>query len=424
MIRCRRWISCLSRAFCTLSIYVGFFGSGSLVGAQPEGAVGTVGGDIMRGWREFHDKRCVECHAVWDQGGRVGPDLGRIRAGRLTDGQLAGVMWNHIPKMLGQMRETSAPGSFVTLSQEEMADLFALIFFVRQLDEPGDPVRGESILRAKGCSECHQTRVTGESIGPDLARWGRYANPIVWAQLMWEHAPVMEEAMKRSGIKWPKLDGADLVHIVAYVRSTGTSGEKIYLSPGSVARGTELFREKGCHQCHPGTGPDLAAAELPVSVGALASRMWNHSPSMMQMMVEKDVSRSPLTPQELADIVAYVLALGNVDRGGTSARGEEVFAQKGCGQCHQSQPLAPTLTGVGADTGKNPAPRLFGRERGTELKPIFMATAMWNHGEAMLARMTEAGLSWPVFNDQEMVDLLAYLNASESSPSGAGPGGR
>jgi hypothetical protein len=53
-----------------------------------------------------------------------------------------------------------------------------------------------------------------------------------------------------------------------------------------------------------------------------------------------------------------------------------------------------------------------------------MATAMWNHGEAMLARMTEAGLSWPVFNDQEMVDLLAYLNAPASSPSGAGPGGR
>ncbi len=409
MIRYRQWCRSHSRAIATLSICAGLFGSGSPAGAQPEGAVGTVGGDIMRGWREFHDKKCVECHAVWDQGGSVGPDLGRIRAGRLTDGQLAGVMWNHIPKMLGQMRETGHPP--VTLSQEEMADLFALIFFVRQLDEPGDPARGESILRAKGCSECHQTRATGENIGPDLARWGRYANPIVWAQLMWEHAPVMEEAMKRSGIKWPKLDGADLVHIVAYVRSTGTSGEKIYLSPGSVSRGATLFREKACHRCHPGPGPDLAAAELPISVGALASRMWNHSPSMMQMMVEQDVSRPPLTPQELADIVAYVLALGNVDRGGTPTRGEKVFAQKGCGQCHQQE-------------GKTSAPRLSRRERGTELRPVHMATAMWNHGETMLARMTEAGLSWPVFNDQEMVDLLAYLNASESSPPGAVPGGR
>jgi len=409
MIRYRRWRRSPARAIGTLSVCLGLFGLRSLAGAQPGGAVGTVGGDIMRGWREFHDKMCVECHAVWDQGGRVGPDLGRIRAGRLTDGQLAGVMWNHIPKMLGQMRETGYPP--VTLSQEEMADLFALIFFVRQLDEPGDPVRGESILRAKGCSECHQTRAAGAGIGPDLAKWGRYANPIVWAQLMWEHAPMMEEAMKRSGMKWPKLDGTDLVHIVAYVRSTGTSGEKIYLNPGSVARGTALFREKSCQQCHPGTGPDLAAAELPVSVGALASRMWNHSPSMMQMMVEKDVSRAPLTPQELADIVAYILALGNVDPRGTSARGKDVFAQKGCGQCHQQD-------------GKSRAPRLSRREQGTEVSAVYMATAMWNHGETMLARMTEAGLSWPVFNELEMVDLLAFLNASEAPPSVADPGGR
>ncbi len=409
MIRCRQWYRSPSRAICPLSIYVGLLGSGALAGAQPDGAVGTVGGDIMRGWREFYDRKCVECHAVWDQGGRVGPDLGRIRADRLTDGQLAGVMWNHIPKMLGKMRETGHPP--VTLSQEEMADLFALIFFVRQLDEPGDPVRGESILRAKGCSECHQTRATGESIGPDLARWGRYANPIVWAQLMWEHAPVMEEAMRRSGIKWPKLDGADLVHIVAYVRSTGTSGEKIYLSPGSPVRGRTLFQEKKCHQCHPGTGPDLAAAGLPASVGALASRMWNHSPLMMQMMIAQDVSRPPLTAQELADIVAYVLALGSVDRAGDPARGEKLFDQKGCAQCHQQN-------------SKGSAPRLSKSGLGSEIGPVYMATAMWNHGETMLERMTEAGLAWPVFHDQEMIDLLAFLNVPDAPQSVADPGDR
>jgi len=398
-----------SRDIFQMAVFVGLLGSVRLVYAQSDGASWTARGDIMRGWRQFHDKKCVECHAVWDQGGRVGPDLGRIRAGRLTAGQLAGVMWNHIPKMLGQMREDGRPPA--TLSPEEMADLFALIFFVRQLDEPGDPVRGESILRAKGCSECHQTRAAGESIGPDLTRWGHYANPIVWAHLMWEHAPVMEEAMKRSGITWPKLDGADLVHIVAYVRSTGTSGEKIYLSPGSVARGDALFREKNCHQCHPGTGPDLVAADLPASVGALASRMWNHSPSMMQMMVEQDVSRPPLTAQELADIVAYVLALGTVDREGNAAVGEEVFAQKGCGQCHQ-------------ESRDSPAPRLSGGDLGSDIRPVHMATAMWNHGETMLKRMTEAGLSWPVFNDQEMIDLLAFLNTPDAQRPAVGPGDR
>jgi hypothetical protein len=42
-----------------------------------------------------------------------------------------------------------------------------------------------------------------------------------------------------------------------------------------------------------------------------------------------------------------------------------------------------------------------------------MAAAMWNHGETMLERMTEAGMAWPVFADDEMADLLAYLENSQ-----------
>ena len=365
--------------------------------------VADISGDVMQGWRVFHDKKCVDCHAVWGQGGREGPDLGRIRAGRLTEGQLAGVMWNHIPKMLGLMEQTGRPPTVLT--RDDMADLFTLIFFVRQLDELGDPLRGELILRQKGCSECHETDASGDAIGPDLARWGIYANPIVWAQMMWEHAPMMEEAMRRSDMTWPKLEGADLVHIVAYVRSTGVSGEKTYLRPGSVSRGASLFREKACEGCHPGPGPDLATAELPASLGALASRMWNHSPSMIRVMREQDVVRQPISPQELADIVAYILALGNQDRGGDSARGKRVFVRKGCIQCHED---AVTTEGDGPSLG----------QLSRDATPVGMATALWNHGATLLERMTEAGLSWPVFNDREMVDLLEYLKGMEVSSEG------
>lgn len=370
------------------------------VSAQSVSSSLAQGGDVMRGWRAFHSKKCVDCHAIWDYGGRVGPDLGRVGLGRLTNGQLAGVMWNHIPKMLGQMEQTGRPP--VTLSREEMADLFAMIFFIRQLDELGDPVRGESILRVKGCSDCHETGATGSNVGPDLDKWARHANPIAWAQLMWEHAPVMEEAMRRSGMEWPKLEGSDLVHIVAYVRSSGVSGEKAYLQPGSVGRGEALFKEKNCHTCHPGSGPDLGTADLPTSVGALASRMWNHSPSMLRVMAEQDIARKPLTAQELADIVAYILALGGVDRGGDAAHGKRVFARKGCVQCHDSDEISelggPSIKQLGADA-----------------TPVNMAAAMWNHGKTMLERMTEAGVSWPVFDDREMVHLLAYLKMIQAA---------
>ncbi len=399
------------RLLMSLTLTAGLFLNGLSARAQSTTPAVTSGGDVMRGWRVFHEKQCADCHAIWDQGGRVGPDLGRIRVDRLSDGQLAGVMWNHIPKMLGQLKQTGRLP--VTLTRDNMTDLFALLFFVRQLDELGDPVRGEGILRAKGCGECHETDASGTSVGPDLTKWGQYTNPIVWAQLMWEHAPMMEEAMKRSGINWPKLEGADLVHLIAYIRSIAEQGEKkTYLRPGSVGHGETLFREKGCNGCHPGAGPDLSRADLPHSVGALASRMWNHSPSMVRAMREKDLSQPSLTAQDLADIVAYVLALGNADRGGDPSRGKQVFARKGCIQCHE-----------GADVGAGDAAPPDVTKLGTDATPVKMATAMWNHGGTMLERITEAGLSWPVFGQEEMVDLLAYLNAVQSDAgAGDGPG--
>ncbi len=377
----------------------GLFMTAAVTSGQPAPSATAADADIMRGWRTFHNKGCVDCHAIWDQGGRVGPDLGRIRAGSLTGGTLAGVMWNHIPKMLGQMKQIGHPPT--VLSRDEMADLFALMFFVRQLDEPGDARRGEGILRAKGCVQCHEMGSEGKGIGPDLAKWGQFVNPIAWSQMMWEHAPTMQDAMRRSGITWPKLEGADLVHIIAYVRSMGLAGEKTYLRPGSAMRGEKLFVEKNCDHCHPGAGPDLRAADLPSSVGALASRMWNHSPEMSKAMMEQDVARRPIDAQELADIVAFVLALTTVDRGGDAERGGKIFLQKGCAQCHEREEAA-----------KSPAPAIG--KLGVNASPVNIAAAMWNHGETMLAKMTEAGLSWPVFHDHEMADLLAYLEAVRS----------
>lgn len=386
-----------------------FLIAGLLLGASPGPAErkspGWVNqGDVMRGWRMFHEKGCVSCHAVWNQGGRLGPDLGRIRTDAPTPATLAGIMWNHIPKMHGEMRQSGM--RMPNLTADEMADLFALIFFVRQLDEPGDPVRGEEILQTKGCSRCHETGET-DKVGPDLTKWARYPNPIAWAQLMWEHAPVMEQAMQRSGISWPKLEGSDLVHIVAYVRSTGATGEKVYLQPGSVPRGAELFEEKECNGCHPGAGPDLSAAKLPLTGGALASRMWNHSPEMARTMAEHEVGRMSMDAQELADIVAYLLTLRHRDQGGVPERGRGIFTAKGCVECHERDPEPDT-----------PRPSLSALEK--DATPVRMAAAMWNHGETMLQRMTEAGLSWPTFEKDEMNDLLTYLASVSKAESRAG----
>ncbi len=125
---------------------------------------------------------------------------------------------------------------------------------------------------------------------------------------------------------------------------------------------------------------------------------------MTRVMRQQNVARLPIDAQELTDILTYVLTLRNQDRGGSAERGRAVFEAKGCGECHQAEEMA-----------QQQAPSL------EELKgvatPVGMATAMWNHGRTMLERMTEAGLAWPVFIDQEMIDMLVYVNDLQAAPS-------
>ena len=263
---------------------------------------------VMGGWKAFTQKQCIECHAVWGLGGQVGPDLGRIEQQQnLTAAQLAGAMWNHIPKMHSHVLRGGL--EYPRLNQQETSDLFSFLLFVRYLDEPGDPVAGQRLLRERGCVQCHSSGGGSQQAAPDLTRWAGYINSILWAQKMWEHGPNMEQAMQEAGVTWPELADSDLVDIMAYVRSIGKNEAKTYLQPGSAKTGAGLFAERGCRSCHHpgGAGGDLATASLPGSLAALASRMWNHSPTMTQMMETRGVERSPLTAQEMADIVAYII---------------------------------------------------------------------------------------------------------------------
>jgi len=48
----------------------------------------------------FGDKHCSICHAVNGSGGRIAPDLGRIRLGKPAMAWLAAGLWKHSPGML------------------------------------------------------------------------------------------------------------------------------------------------------------------------------------------------------------------------------------------------------------------------------------------------------------------------------------
>lgn len=391
-----------------MTLWVALMASVAVCSGEPSSlAQQMLPGDAARGWRVFHEKKCLHCHAVWGQGGKLGPDLGRTYAGHATASQLAGVMWNHIPKMNATMRQIGYEN--ISLSEDDMADIFAFLYFIRHLDEPGDAAVGRHLLDEKGCTFCHTLEGEGGTVGPELTVWGSYVNPIVFAQRMWEHAPSMEEQMSQAGLRWPVLEDRDVAHIIAYVASAASGSAKQYLRPGSPTSGAALMQEKGCLRCHAGSAdapaPDLSRIELPKSLSALAVRMWNHSPEMTRVMQERDVERPPLTAQEMADIISYLFVVRYDDRSGNPEAGRYIFRSKHCAECHSDSELATT---VGP-----PA-----RQLGAYASPVSMAHAMWNHGPAMMEQMTEAGLTWPVFTDREMVDLLAFL---ESVAGTSGP---
>lgn len=49
-------------------------------------------------------------------------------------------------------------------------------------------------------------------------------------------------------------------------------------------------------------------------------------------------------------------------------------------------------------------------ERAKELdQPVTVVAAMWNHASGMAEKMREKSLTWPAFTEQEMGDVVAYL---------------
>ena len=77
-------------------------------------------------------------------------------------------------------------------------------------------------------------------------------------------------------------------------------------------QGRELFKEKGCIQCHSihgqggGEGPDLGKSKFYGTHLELAASMWNHIPEMLDIMLESGVQYPDFTTDEMMKIINYV----------------------------------------------------------------------------------------------------------------------
>jgi len=355
--------------------------------------------DAESGARIFGMKGCGQCHAAWAEGKWKAPDLTSL-ADATTFYGLAADMWNHIPIMRNRMIETGIAQP--TLSGNEMADVIAFLFRSSYEEARGDAPAGATVFRDKHCIACHQVAGAGGLAGPDLSHSGQFNSPIDVAAAMWNHGLAMEQAMTARGVERIPLSGSELVDLLAYLRSEGSAEaeSRLFPLPGTAGRGRELYESKGCIACHGrrgtgGAGPNLAARGRDWNLMDYAAGMWNKASAMSVQVRALGADAPELTAGEMADIVAYLYSLRFFEASGDAVRGRRRIKDNGCLDCH-------SLDGSGQGTASE-----ISRVEGLDSPPAVLA-ALWNH---IGAALEPGGDSWPIFEDHEMADLVAFLVA-------------
>ena len=258
----------------------------------------------------------------------------------------------------------------------------------------GDAQRGEQLFRTERCVECHSINGRGGSIASDLGkRIDRDFTPSVMASLMWNHAPEMWPAMRKEGIVKATLSPESAADLFAYFVSA-----RYFEKPGDAARGKQAFTARHCADCHGITdskaagAPPVARWESLADPTVLVQQMWNHGPKMRQAYADRKLHWTPLTSQELRDMLVYLQGLPQTRQLVTafsfppSESGAALFQSKGCAECHKGN-LA-----------------LESRLRNQNLTDL--AVDMWNHQSSMKQQP-------PNLSQEEMRQLLGYLWTKE-----------
>jgi len=173
---------------------------------------------------------------------------------------------------------------------------------------------------------------------------------------------------------------------------------QITIIPGSSVGGAALIRQKGCVDCH--TFDGKTQGRTPAQV---AAALWNHSPEMWRAQKERNV-RPTLNSMETADLFAYFFSVSYSAAPGNAMKGQAVFEAKSCAGCHD--------TAIGRRRSGPPISTWSDVD-----DPLAWADRMWNHSRTVYSELANAGIAWPQFSTEEMVNMLAYLRSVPESRS-------
>jgi len=198
--------------------------------------------------------------------------------------------------------------------------------------------------------------------------------------------------------------------VAALILPVSTAWAQAYFIPGDPKAGMQIFSEKGCMHCHAVLGeggrsaPDLARAPAGhLSAAELVSAMWNHAPAMWEKMSQEKLAVPKFSTADITNLFAFLYSVRALDKPGDAERGRRLLSEKRCLECH-------AIAGQGGPRG--PDLKTWASHR----NPVSWIQAMWNHGPAMQALMTQRGLSWPEFRGDDMADMIACIRELAANP--------
>lgn len=353
--------------------------------------------DLIQGRKVFEQKHCSQCHSIFERERKIGPKLQSSRFyGSFLD--IFSLLWNHAPAMGVYMRkEVLDRPQFSTV---ELNQLVSFLYMLPYLGESGNPRRGVALLAEKTCFRCHSLGRKGRRDGVPLDALAVYQSQVVLLQRMWNHGPEMISRMGKEGTPIPTFSGNDMTDIfAALTEAAAEKSRKVFLGVGNVENGMKLFSDKGCIKCHAifGKGgkdaPDLGMTVSRADVTALTTKMWNHAGKMRQRFQEKKLQWPYFHETEMNDLIVFLYSLNYEDKAGDPGRGEAVFRENRCIDCHfqsseDRQKIVRDIQSADA---------------------ILFATKMWNHIPAMEAAMVTQGVPWPEMSGRQLRDVLAFL---------------